>query len=173
MRIALICDTKGFQNLPPNLAKLALSSEFFVLCTSFLKISFWASTPLRTLLRSRVVVRPLWRAPFRSPNPYFKNPNLLNDESMLLFVGDRSFGVFPLFLLSAIAAFGDPECYLSLAIIARGAFDFIVTKKTTIAQKNGQEESRLLSLRRLGCSRYWHSKYLIESRKSTQKIHPK
>ena len=39
-----------------------------------------------------------------------------------------AFGVFPLFLPLAIAAFGGPEGYLSLAIIAFGAFQFIVPK---------------------------------------------
>ena len=41
-------------------------------------------------------------------------------------------GVFPLFLPLAIAAFGGPEGYLSLAIIAFGAFQLIVPN-TTIA----------------------------------------
>ena len=39
-----------------------------------------------------------------------------------------AFGVFPLLLPLAITAFGGPEGYFSLAIIAFGAFQFIVTK---------------------------------------------
>ena len=38
-----------------------------------------------------------------------------------------AFGIFPLFLPLAITAFGGPEGYFSLAIIAFGAFQFIVT----------------------------------------------
>ena len=37
-----------------------------------------------------------------------------------------AFGVFPLFLPLAITAFGGPEGYFSLSIIAFGAFEFIV-----------------------------------------------
>ena len=39
-----------------------------------------------------------------------------------------AFGVFPLFLPLAIAAFGGPEGYFCLAIKAFGAFQFIVPK---------------------------------------------
>ena len=39
-----------------------------------------------------------------------------------------AFGVCPLFLPLAITAFGGPEGYFSLAIIAFGAFEFIVPK---------------------------------------------
>ena len=39
-----------------------------------------------------------------------------------------AFGVFPLFLPLAITAFGGPEGYFSLAIIAFGAFQFVVSK---------------------------------------------
>ena len=38
----------------------------------------------------------------------------------------KAFGVFPFFLPVAITAFGGPEGYFSLAIIAFGAFGFIV-----------------------------------------------
>ena len=39
-----------------------------------------------------------------------------------------AFGVFPLFLLLAITAFGGPEGYFLVAIIAFGGFGFIVPK---------------------------------------------
>ena len=39
-----------------------------------------------------------------------------------------AFGVFPLFLPLATAAFGGPEGYFSLAIMAFGVFGFIVPK---------------------------------------------
>ena len=48
--------------------------------------------------------------------------------------------MIPLFLLLVITAFGGPEGYFSLAIIAFGASGFI---------GNGHEESGLLNLRRL------------------------
>ena len=46
-------------------------------------------------------------------------------------LGDNSIGVFPLFLPLAITAFGGPEVYFSLAIIAFGAFQ--LSPKTIIA----------------------------------------
>ena len=57
-----------------------------------------------------------------------------------------AFGVFPLFLPSAIAAFGGPEGYFnfSLAIIAFGAFQFIVPKYYYRLGKMGFKESSLL-----------------------------
>ena len=39
-----------------------------------------------------------------------------------------AFGVFPLFLPSAIAAFGGHKGHFSLAIMAFGAFEFIIPK---------------------------------------------
>ena len=42
----------------------------------------------------------------------------LSKASRPFFLGDSTFGVFPLFLPLAIAAFGGPEGYFSLAIIA-------------------------------------------------------
>ena len=36
-----------------------------------------------------------------------------------------AFGVYPLFLSSAIAAFGGPESYFRLAIIAFGDIEFV------------------------------------------------
>ena len=47
-----------------------------------------------------------------------------------------AFGVFALFPLLAITAFGGPESYFSLAIIAFGAFDFIVPKHYCRLGKN-------------------------------------
>ena len=52
----------------------------------------------------------------------------LNKELRLFFLRDNSIWSFPLFLLLAIAAFEGPEGYFSLAIIAFGAFQFIVPK---------------------------------------------
>ena len=48
-----------------------------------------------------------------------------------------AFGVFPLFLPLAIAAFGGPESYFSFAIIVFGAFEFIVPKILLSLRKNG------------------------------------
>ena len=45
---------------------------------------------------------------------FLENPNLLK------------YGVSPLFFPLTITAFGNPEGYLSLAIIAFGVFEFIV-----------------------------------------------
>ena len=55
-----------------------------------------------------------------------------------------AFGVFPLFLLLAIVAFGGSEGYFSLAIIAFGAFVLIVPKYDCRLGKMESEESRLL-----------------------------
>ena len=52
--------------------------------------------------------------------------------------------VFPLFLPPAIAAFGGPEGYFSLAIIAFGAFRFIVPEYQYRLGKIKFKESRLL-----------------------------
>ena len=66
-----------------------------------------------------------------------------------------TFGIFPLSLPSAITAFGGAEGYFikCLAIIAFGAFGFVVPKDYLSLRKNGQEGSRLLNLRRLWSSR--------------------
>ena len=53
----------------------------------------------------------------------------LNKEVRPFFLGDnRIWSLLPLFLPLAITAFGGPEGYFSLAIIAFGAFQFIVPK---------------------------------------------
>ena len=54
------------------------------------------------------------------------------------------FGFFPLFLPLAITAFGAPEGYFSLAIIAFGAFGFIVPKCYDRLGKMEFKESSLL-----------------------------
>ena len=53
-------------------------------------------------------------------------------------------GVIPLFLLLAITAFGGPEGLFSLAIIAFGAFEFIVPKYECRLGKMEFKESSLL-----------------------------
>ena len=55
-----------------------------------------------------------------------------------------AFGVNPIFLPLAIAAFGGPEGYFSLAIIAFGAFGFIVPKYFYRLGKMEFKESSLL-----------------------------
>ena len=55
-----------------------------------------------------------------------------------------AFGVFPLFLLLAITAFGGPEGYFSLAIIAFGAFQFLVPKYDCRLEKMEFKDSSLL-----------------------------
>ena len=61
-------------------------------------------------------------------NESLENPNPLNKEVRPFFLGDNRLGVFPLFLPLAIRAFGGPESYFSLAMIAFGAFELIVPK---------------------------------------------
>ena len=73
-----------------------------------------------------------------------------------------AFGVFPLFLLLAITAFGGPEGYFSLAIIALGAFGFIVPKKYYRLGEMDKRGSRLLNLRRLRSSRKGTTKNLSQ-----------
>ena len=60
--------------------------------------------------------------------PPLKTLTSLNKEVRPFFLGDNSFRVFPLFLPSTITASEGPEPYFSLAIIAFGAFDFMVPK---------------------------------------------
>ena len=55
-----------------------------------------------------------------------------------------AFGVIPLFLPSAITAFGGTEGSFSLAIIAFGAFGFIVPKYDYRLGKMEMKESSLL-----------------------------
>ena len=52
----------------------------------------------------------------------------LNKEVRPFFLGETSIWRFPLCLPLAITAFGGPESYFSLAIIAFGSFEFIVPK---------------------------------------------
>ena len=55
--------------------------------------------------------------------------NTRNKESRPFFLGDTSsIGSCPSVFFFAIAAVGGPECYFSLAIIAFGAFQFVVPK---------------------------------------------
>ena len=69
----------------------------------------------------------------------------LNKEVRQFFLGDNlAFGVFPLFFPLAITAFGGPEGSFSLAIIAFGAFGFIVPKHYCRLGKMDINESRLL-----------------------------
>ena len=71
------------------------------------------------------------------------------------FLGDNRICSFPSFLPLAIAASGGPEGYSSLAIIAFGAFEFSIPKfLLSSLGKNGQEESKLLTLRRFGLQGY-------------------
>ena len=53
----------------------------------------------------------------------------------------------------AITAFGGPEGYFILAIIAFGAFEFVVPERLLLLRTCGEEESRCFNLRRLGSSR--------------------
>ena len=68
----------------------------------------------------------------------------LNKEVRPFFLSDNSIWSFPLFLPFAIAAFGGPEGYFSLAIIAFGAFQFIVPKYYYRLGKTELRESSLL-----------------------------
>ena len=70
---------------------------------------------------------------------FLENPNLLP-----FFLSDNSICSFPLFLPLAITAFGGPEGYSSLAIIAFGAFQFIVPKYYCRLGKMEFKESSLL-----------------------------
>ena len=62
-------------------------------------------------------------------------------ESGPLFLGDYSVWSFSSFLPLAIIAFGGPEGYFSLAIIAFGAFEFIVPK---YCYRSGKMDKRSL-----------------------------
>ena len=70
------------------------------------------------------------KEPQLEANSSLENPlTSLNKEVRPFFQSDNSiWRVFPLFLASAITAFGGPEGYFSLAITAFGAFQFIVPK---------------------------------------------
>ena len=70
----------------------------------------------------------------------------INKEVRPFFLSDNSiwsYGSFS-FLLLAITAFGGPEGYFSLAIIALGAFQFIVPKYYYRLGKMEFKESSLL-----------------------------
>ena len=64
-----------------------------------------------------------WKDVFRKRAEYgsLKTLTSLNKEVRSFFLSDNSIWSFPLFLPLAIAAFGAPEGYFSLAIIAFGA----------------------------------------------------
>ena len=68
----------------------------------------------------------------------------LNKEVRLFFLSDNSIWSFPSVLPLAIAAFGGAEGYFSLAIIAFGAFGFIVPKYYYRLGKMEFKESSLL-----------------------------
>ena len=79
-----------------------------------------------------------------------------NKESRPLSQAIIAFGVFPQFLPLASTAIESPEGYSCLAIITFEAFEFIVPKILVSLKRNGQEESRLLNLRKLRSSRnFW------------------
>ena len=78
----------------------------------------------------------------RTPNSHtLKTLTSLNKEVRPFFLGDNSIWSVPLFLLLAITAFGDPEGYFSLAIIA---FELIVPKYCYRLRKIEFKESSLL-----------------------------
>ena len=68
----------------------------------------------------------------------------LNKEVRPFCLCDNSICISPVFLPLAITAFGGPEGYFSLAIIAFGAFEFIVPKYYDRLGKMESEESGLL-----------------------------
>ena len=77
---------------------------------------------------------PVWKKA-REPPKKSKGSSLplktltsLNKEVRLCFLSDSSIWSFPLFLPLAITSFGGHEGYFSLAIIAFGAFRFILPK---------------------------------------------
>ena len=86
-----------------------------------------------------------------------KSLTSLNEESRPFFLGDTSIWSFRSVSL-VITAFGGPESYFSLAIIAFGAFEFVVSKYDGRLGKMEFKESSLLNLRRLGSSSDLHSK---------------
>ena len=96
----------------------------------------------------------------------------LNQEVRPFFLSDNSIWSLPSFLPLAITAFGDPEGYFNLAIIAFGAFQFIVSRYYYCLGKMEFKESRLHNLRRLrsqGGSRSlpapWSQRFKKQSRK--------
>ena len=73
-----------------------------------------------------------------------KTRTSLNKEVRPFFLSDNSIWSFPLFLPLAITAFGGPEGYSSLAIIAFRACQFIVPNYYYRLGKMEYEESGLL-----------------------------
>ena len=73
-----------------------------------------------------------------------ENPTSLNKAVSLFFRCDNSIWSLPSFLPLAITAFRGPEGSFSLAIIAFGAFQFIVSKDEYCLGKMEFKESRLL-----------------------------
>ena len=96
---------------------------------------------------SRLGTPPVWTPPFTGAwlaGSSLKTATSLKKEVRPFFLGDNSIGVFPFFLPLAITAFGGPEGYFSLAIIAFGALEFIVPKYGCRLGKMESKESRLL-----------------------------
>ena len=75
---------------------------------------------------------------------YSQTLTSLNKEVRPIFLSDNSIWSLPLFLPFAITAFGAPGGFFSLAIIAFGAFEFIVPKYYCRSGKREMKESRLL-----------------------------
>ena len=73
-----------------------------------------------------------------------KTQTSLNKEVRPFFLSDNSIWSLPSLLPLAITAFGGPGGYFSLAIIAFGAFQFIVTKCYCRLGKIEFKESSLL-----------------------------
>ena len=71
-------------------------------------------------------------------------PFFLSDNSIWSFASVSCLGVLPLFLALAITVFGGPEGYFSPAIIAFGAFQFIVPKYPYRLGKMEFKQSSLL-----------------------------
>ena len=85
--------------------------------------------------------RPPWtRLQGLAYNRTLKTLTSLNKEVRAVFPRRQlAFGDFPLFLPLAIPAFGSPEGCFSLAIIAFGAFEYIVPKCYCRLGKRGNE----------------------------------
>ena len=77
----------------------------------------------------------------------------LNKEGRPFFLSDNSISSYPSVSSLSDYCIGCPEGYFSLAIIAFGAFGCPCPQILLSLRKHGQEESRLLNLRRLGFSR--------------------
>ena len=97
---------------------------------NFLGKFVWANGPESSSKVSPYTGIGPWMALPRSYTqwPSLKTLTSLNKEVRPSFLSDNAFGVFPFFLPLATPASGGPEGYFSLAIIALGAFGFIVPK---------------------------------------------